>query len=284
MGIENRDYIRDHRPRGFVGGPSSGFSAIKFLLIANGVVFLLQNIPQLAVTEWLSLSLRDISSFQIQRLVTYGFCHGNLMHILFNMYVLWMFGRAVEPIYNSREFLAFFLTGVVTSGVVHLAIESAQDGHSLVIGASGGVMAVVFLTAMHYPRMTVLLFFVFPIQLRWLAVMYAVADVMGMAEGTSNVAHAAHLGGAAFGMAYHHYHWRIMPYVDGLLRLSQWRPWRARPRVKIYRPAAPQRDAKEIERQVNTLLDKIRDHGEASLTDKEREILTEASKWYKNRT
>ena len=156
MGISSRDYIRESRPVQHFGGRSNLW-AIKFLIIANVAIFLAQNaIPQ--VTEWLGLSLAGLQSFQVWQLFTYGFCHSTLgdmpTHIFFNMFVLWMFGRAVEPIYGSREFLAFYLVGIIVAGVCHVLVSPV-----LVVGASGGVMAVVFLTAMVYPRMTVLLFF-----------------------------------------------------------------------------------------------------------------------------
>ena len=119
MGIYSRDYIRDQRPSGGFGVPG-GQWAIKYLLIANIAVFFLQNLgppEQGVVANWLALSRQDLfPSFQIWRLVTYGFCHGSLEHVAFNLFVLWMFGRAVEPILGSKEFLAFYLSGVVISG------------------------------------------------------------------------------------------------------------------------------------------------------------------------
>ena len=282
MGIYSRDYIRERRPGDTFGGSSDQW-AIRFLLIANIVVFVLQNgMP--ALTNWLSLSLADLfPKFQIWRLVMYGFCHdarpGHLTHIIFNMFILWMFGRAIQPIYGSREFLAFFLAGVVISGVCHVGVQFFEPGTGGVIGASGGVMAVVFLTAMVYPRMKVLLFFVIPIQLRWLAVMYAVADVMGFIQGESSVAHAAHLGGAAFGIAYKYYGWRVSRLWDrlrGSMRTSSSRL--SRPKVRLYRPGQ-----EDLDKQVDAILEKIHEQGEASLTDQEREILKTASQKYRKR-
>lgn len=286
MGIYNRDYIRGSRPQRSLGQPGDLW-AIKFLLIANIAVFLLQNLTvrsPYSLGMWLSLNALDLfPSFQIWRLVTYGFCHGNLEHIAFNMFVLWMFGRVIEPIYGSREFLAFFLGGVIVSGMCHVAFQTAQGSEVGVVGASGGVMAVVFLTAMNYPRMTVLLMFVLPIELRWLAVLYAVVDVTGVFQGGSTVAHAAHLGGAAFGVLYKHYDWRVMRWWE---RLTSSRPrsrlFRPRPKVRIYEPSRKE-PRKDFDKQVDAILEKIHRHGERSLTDQEREILKTASRRYKDR-
>jgi membrane associated rhomboid family serine protease len=372
MGIHNRDYIRDERPGGgFGGGSAGGFGgqwAIKYLLIANIAVFLLQNIPGSPVTDWLDLklawqdvtaapvafieddSLREglpqsvsipadepdlripentvieqigeltyqridgksykavrwgdryglvpvqelktvlrvdvLNSWQVVwRLLTSGFCHStrSFTHILFNMFVLWMFGRAVESILGSREFLVFYLTGIVISGVGHLLFSVVTRDPTGALGASGGVMAVVFLTAMTYPKMKVLVMFIIPMDLWVMAVIYAVVDTMGMLGSGSNVAHAAHLGGAAFGVAYKYYNWRLIPLWYGLLgRASGWKRPRRNSKVRIYQPGE-QLSAEPIDERVDHILEKIHQQGEASLTDEEREILKEASRRLKNK-
>jgi membrane associated rhomboid family serine protease len=228
MGIHSRDYIRDTPSSGGFR-PSGDQWAVKFLVIANVVVFLLQlvspkvGIPfapfeESAVTHWLKLDPQEVVfGGQVWRLLTYGFCHSadNLLHILFNMYILWMFGRLVEPICGSREFLAFYLSSIVVSGLCFLAIHLVNP-LTYAVGASGGVMAVVVLTAMHYPRLTVLVMFILPIELRWLAIIVVALDVTGTLQGDANVAHSAHLGGAAFGFLYQYFHWRITGVWDAM--------------------------------------------------------------------
>ncbi|MEX0718880.1 MAG: rhomboid family intramembrane serine protease [Planctomycetaceae bacterium] len=361
MGLEDRDYLREER-RSVAFGPPGGGWAIKYLLIANVLVFLAQQTSPL-VTMWLDLRLPDgilsdgvpfytvgdslddvkvnfaVGRLELDgpdrrrlgdlgqpdrvldggarvfvvgkegpvalvyqggeygvvpaaevglapgrfwellwRLVTYGFCHSTqgLMHIVFNMLVLWMFGRSIEPLLGSREFLAFYLAAIVISGLCHLVVQAFEPVP--VLGASGGVMAVVFLTAMYYPRMTVLLFFVVPVELRWVAVLYAVIDVAGLFSDNPTVAHAAHLGGAAFGVAYKHYGWRLMPWISGFrVLLKSRRPSRP-PRVRIHRPSPD-----EVRARVDDLLDKIHRQGEASLTDEERQFLRDASREYRHR-
>jgi len=287
MGLENRDYARSSGRGGGFGesadvSHSQGYWAIKYIIIANIVVFVLQAATQDSgfIQNALSLSLDDLKQFQVWRLLTYGFCHGNLQHILWNMVALFFLGRYVEPLYGSKEFLAFYLTGIVISGICHVGLEVVQGGHSSVIGASGGVNAVVFLCAMIYPTLTMLFMFVIPVQLRFLAVGYALIDLFGVINPRGSVvAHAAHLGGAAFGVAYKYYGWRILP-------LFQFRNWKLPKRgpkpnanVRIHRPPE-----ENIDSRVDEILVKIQNEGEGSLTDEERRILTEASKRYKNRT
>lgn len=283
MGIYSRDYLRETRP-GDPFGAARAEWAVKYLLIANVAVFLLQNIPAVDPTDWMQLSHEEVARHgQVWRLVTYGFCHDprSLQHIVFNMLVLWMFGRNVEPIYGPREFLAFYLSGVTVAGVCHVALDALEgDPHPApVVGASGGVQAVVFLTAMHFPRQKVYFMFVLPIELRWLAVMYAAADAVGLFNPHAQVAHAAHLGGAAFGIAYRYFHWRLLGWWPRLReQVRGWMLRRSRPKVKLYQPSR-----EDLDRQVDEILSKIYEHGEASLTDQEREILKTASQRYKHR-
>ncbi len=298
MGLENRDYARGNTGGGggFGGYGYAGDNwAIKYLLVANIAVFLLQQFSKQQVvvngfmvmddrlSNWLSLSLADIMHLELWRLVTYGFCHANFQHIFFNMFVLWMFGRLVEPIYGSKEFLAFYLTGIVISGLCHIGLQLVDGSIAGVVGASGGVNAVVFLCAMIYPRMTVLFMFIIPIEFRFLAVGYALIDLFGVLGGSQSVvAHAAHLGGAAFGVAYKYYGWRILP----LFNFRKWnrprRPPRANPDIHAYRPPEKPQSS-NLDSRVDEILIKIQQHGEASLTDEERQILTDASNKYKNR-
>ena len=100
------------------------------------------------------------------RLITYGFCHdrSSLFHLAFNMICLWMFGRLIEGIYGRRYCLLVYLLGVFISGVCHLGWQLASGGDATpMVGASGGVMAFMVLAAIHFPRITVLLFLIIPV-------------------------------------------------------------------------------------------------------------------------
>jgi hypothetical protein len=104
--------------------------------------------------------------------------------------------------------------------------------------------------------------------------------VSGALQGGSDVAHVAHLGGAAFGVAYKYFGWRILRPWPALFGRGS-RSWGAplnRPKVRIYEP-----NPENLDEQVDAILDKIHREGEASLTDRERSILKDASRRYKNR-
>jgi len=302
MGLEDREYLRDEARRYGDGGGGFGFGgrgslsenwAIRNIIILNVVVWVLQiatgGSVREGITPWLSLSVADLQTFQFWRLLTYGFCHsmGDPWHLIFNMLFFWMFGRMIEGIYGSREFLAMYLVSVFFSGVAQVVFSTLTgDYDTPVLGASGGVNAVVILTAMHFPRMTVYVMFIIPMQLWILAVLKVGLDTLGMVGGGSNVAHAAHLGGAAFGYLYFVRGWRISPLLSGFggwsnPLSSMQRKMRDRKRKKELQVFEPNDD--ELREEVDRLLEKIKAHGEASLTDEERQTLERASRVFKGR-
>jgi len=214
------------------------------------------------------------------RVITYGFCHdrASLLHLLFNMICLWMFGRLIEGIYGRREFLWIYLLGVVFSGVCHLAWQLASGGSVVpMVGASGGVMAIMVLSAVHFPKMKVLLMMIIPVQLGALVVGLVALNVimaLGVFGGESHIAYMAHLGGAAFGFGYYRSGGRLSALWAGLSgRFKFWRRRAVRPSVRVYQPPVD-----GLDDQVDAILAKISREGEASLSDREREMLMEASR------
>lgn len=136
-------------------------------------------------------------------LVGYAFLHGSLGHLLGNMLFLFVFGPNVEDRFGRLWFLGFYLLGGVASGVAH--VMASPSG---VVGASGAVAAVTgaFLVLFPLTRTKVLLFFfligVFSIPSWWLIAFAIAKDLFatGMLS-SSPIAHEAHLGGYAFGIA-----------------------------------------------------------------------------------
>lgn len=297
MGLYDRDYYRSE-PR-WRGLPPGGYSMCAWLIGVNAAVFVLQLLTQRsgAVTDWLELDPeRVVGSFQLWRLVTYAFCHSPLdvWHIVGNMWFLWICGRGIEALYGPREFLRFYLAAAVFSGLCYTAFAFAigrPDAPSL--GASGAVMAVTMLCSLYYPTQEILLLFVIPVQLRWLVVLFIIFDLhpvlleIGGGQTGDRVAHAAHLGGLLYGFLFKHFDLRF----DRLLkevRLPRWQSvvraaTRKPPAVRIYQPPRPEVDSTDLNEQVDRLLAKISEQGEASLTDAEREVLKEASRRFKRR-
>lgn len=291
MGFEDRDYYRDPDWQ-----PGGGQSAVRWLIVLCAVVFLGQMVDA-RVTEWLQLTTADtLSKWQVWRLLSYAFCHNTegVLHLLFNMLCLWFFGRTVQERLGNSEFVAFYLLAAVVAGLSYLGLHAGfLHDHSTVTGASGATMAVMALFAMWYPRQQVLVFGLLPIEIRWLVAAYVVVDTLPVWAAlrgervTDGIAHAAHLGGMLFGFAYAIFEWRLSNWIS-IRRVPTW--WRDRERRKAVKLYTPESDAtagpteKDLDAKVDDILRKIHEHGETSLSDRERRVLMDASRRLRERT
>lgn len=299
MGIQDRDYYPQQRPPFSMGAPRS---AVVVLIIINVVIWILDYFTQARVEQyglhevivgrWLSDTMA-VSGETLTRpwlwwkFLTYGFAHSpnNLGHVFWNMFGLFVFGRAIEERYGQREFIRLYLALIIAGGVVWAIINQLQGGHpgDLVYGASGAVVGIVILFALNYPHRTLLLFFVLPMPAWVLGVVIVVLDLYGalanMAiRGGSNVAFSVHLAGAAFAFLYFRFGWNFGRLVEGRLSLSM---FRRRPRLQIH---DPDRDSgSDLSKEVDRILEKISREGEASLTRKERRTLETASRQYQRK-
>ena len=174
------------------------------LIIANVVVFLLQQVAQEAFVEWFALWPVDHPLFQPWQLVTYSFLHGgrllggfDITHIFFNMFALFMFGRPLEQFWGSRRFLIYYFVSVLAAAGTELIVQNATQSAEPVIGASGGIFGLLLAFGWYFPRARLLLLFP-PIPMpAWLFVtLYGILELfLGVTGAEAGVAHFAHLGG-----------------------------------------------------------------------------------------
>jgi membrane associated rhomboid family serine protease len=182
---------------------------VKYLLIANGGVFLLQLMLPPAFTRTLALVPYDIShSFHIWQFFTYMFLHGGFFHIAFNMFALWMFGSDIEREWGGREFLKFYLLCGVGAGVINFLLT--MNSPVPVIGASGAIYGVLVAYAMMYPNRMIYIYFLFPIKVKYLVIGFAAIEfISSWNRAGDGVAHFAHLGGMLIGYLYLKSDWRL---------------------------------------------------------------------------
>jgi membrane associated rhomboid family serine protease len=193
------------------------------LLIANVVVFLLQQVAGDALLQYFALwpwgpdqvfqagqGLLSIG-FRPWQLVTYAFMHGGYTHILFNMIALYMFGGAIERTFGARNFVVYYFVCAVVAAVAQLLVLHyfSPEKFFPTLGASGAVFGLLLAFGMLYPHEKVMLIFL-PVPMpAWLFVIgYALVElVMGVTGTQAGVAHFAHLGGMVGGYVLIEY-WR----------------------------------------------------------------------------
>ena len=171
-----------------------------YVLIAiNIIAFVMQNHPSTAL--WINKLMLTAARPQLWQFVTYAFLHSNLMHIIGNMFFLYLFGNNVNDKFGHTGYVCFYLAGAVFAGIGHSLVSINP-----VIGASGAVAAVTGAYLVLFPQtvITVIYWFLF-IGTMDISALYFIAFKMIIFDNiiagtTANVAYDAHLAGYAFGI------------------------------------------------------------------------------------
>ena len=216
---------------------------VKNLLIINILLFIATGILQspplnIDLTKILGLHYWRSELFSPWQIISYMFMHGNIPHILFNMFAVWMFGTHIENRWGSKRFLNYYLlTGfgaaflhyliihfqiinlesvmnydqimiILNEGIVPEGIsrESAQKLFFLyktpVVGASGSLFGILLAFGVLFPNTLLYLYFAIPIKAKYFVIGYGLLELFsGLSNNPQdNVAHFAHLGGMLFGI------------------------------------------------------------------------------------
>lgn len=251
---------------------------VKNLLIANGIVFVLQMFTGNGLIPYFSLIPRlTWSRGFIWQFGTYMFLHGGFMHIALNMYALYIFGSEIERMWGSREFLKYYLITGIGAGLFYTLVNPFSPYPT--IGASGAVAGVLVAFAMMFPdrELTLLLFFILPVRLRarTMAIGFAAISLLfGTAGSTDGVAHFAHLGGMLIGYLYLKRGASLAPLKDWYYRQRRERNMRS--------VHEKEQEAEKLRRLADAILDKANAVGFENLTRDEKLILKRAADVLKN--
>jgi membrane associated rhomboid family serine protease len=299
MGLGDRPYSRsDYRMPGGMGGfqevirrmmglgPAPGPKpwAVKYLIWTNIIVFLAQvfldqptdPFPRGMLTTFFAIA--PDQWMQAWRCLTFQFLHAGIGHIFWNMLLLFFLGRMVERDMGSKRFLIFYLSCGVAAGIAYVLMGRFVGPVELppatpLIGASGGVYAVLLACAVRFPHVKLLLAFIFPVSIR-----VAVAIAFGYIafrllsalstggtspEFWSEIAHLGGLIGACIWL------WGLPGLMTGTANVG----------AKVQKGAWERKMKKrvETEKTVDEVLRKIHDKGINSLTEKEKKILADAT-------
>lgn len=136
---------------------------------------------------------------QYERMLTSGLIHGDVMHLLFNMYSFCSFAETVEAIYGWKVLLLVYISSILGGSVLSLLVHRRHTYRAL--GASGGVCGLIFASVFLLPGNSVGLFLLpVPVPAYVFAVVFLIYSFVAHRRGKDNIGHDAHLGGAISGL------------------------------------------------------------------------------------
>ena len=263
----------------------SGLNIVEKIILFNITVYLLPfvlktvlflfNIKGLSIVNWFTIDA-TLSEFILKpwSILTYGFIHGSFSHIFWNMLILYYFGNILKNIFGEKLILNLFLSGIVAGGLTYLISYNLfpvfKGVNSVMIGASAGVMSVLFFLAAYDPQYRIRIIF-FDIKILYIALFLFFYDIIQIPLNNSG-GHIAHIGGALWGYYYSVKYNNGSDLVNSILSYFK-KNTNNKPSVKS------KKDNKNFDQnKIDEILDKISDSGYDSLTKSEKEYLFKVGK------
>ena len=263
----------------------SGLNIVEKIILFNITLYLLPfvlktvlflfNIKGLSIVNWFTIDA-TLSEFILKpwSILTYGFIHGSFSHIFWNMLILYYFGNILKNIFGEKLILNLFLSGIVAGGLTYLISYNLfpvfKGVNSVMIGASAGVMSVLFFLAAYDPQYRIRIIF-FDIKILYIALFLFFYDIIQIPLNNSG-GHIAHIGGALWGYYYSVKYNNGSDLVNSILSYFK-KNTNNKPSVKS------KTDNKSFNQdKIDEILDKISDSGYDSLTKSEKDYLFKAGK------
>lgn len=260
---------------GIRGGPGG---MLIWLVMINVLVFIADAIltgsargDVLSPRRWGAFSL--VESWQVWRVVTYQFLHGDAWHLIGNLIFLWIFGQFMEMWWGSKRFLAFYLlcgvSGAVAFGLVSLVPAIAHTAPFVpLVGASASVFGLMVGSWMKFPKQE-LRFFLMPfgITVQLLCGLYVFFNILQVLAGSYGAGSAtAHLGGALFG-------WALIKWPNVLNFADRFSPRAIQDGYNRGRYEKKIKQEQAGREEVDRILAKVSEKGLQSLSKREKKIL-----------
>lgn len=182
---------------------------VTYILIGITVAVSLYAFKEQSVLQWFIMNPYHVSKRgQYYRFITSGFIHNDHMHLIFNMFSLYFFGRAVEMVFSNIfgstgaiYFIALYVLGIVVSDVPTFLKQKNNPRYNS-LGASGGVAAVIFAFIIFRPLDDICIYFALCFPGFILGTLYLVFSWYQGRKSNDNINHDAHLYGALFGLIF----------------------------------------------------------------------------------
>ena len=215
-------------------------------------------------------------------LITYGFFHSDLWHLIGNMIIFYLSGSVVLNLFGSERLIKIFILGILYGSLAYLIsynlFPAFNNIKSSMIGSSAGVMAVFIFLASYNPNYSFRILN-FNVKILYIASFLVLIDIIQIPGGNSG-GHIAHLGGAFLGYFYHKKMIQGDNYGNWIIDLYNFilkRKVKFKKRTYSNKTSVSVKDA-ATQKKIDLILDKISKSGYDSLTKGEKETLFKAGK------
>lgn len=177
------------------------------LLFANAAIYLwIRNLDPIYFQRFAEWPFQIVYKRRYYQMLTSAFLHVDLMHLFFNLFTLYSFGRVLESLFvksfgfinGSIDFFLIYFISLFFGSILTVLFHHKNPGY-VAVGASGAVSGIVFSYIIFYPTSTIGFFFI-PMPAFVFALLYIGASIYGMKTRLGNIGHEAHLGGAIGGV------------------------------------------------------------------------------------
>ena len=175
---------------------------LKILLSISLGSFIIQKLFSFWYVEMFAFSpILFWSKFFLWQPISYMFIHIGFFHFLFNMFALWMFGKDLESLWGTTEFIQFYLFCGFFSAMINILITPFST--IPILGASGGIYGLILAYALYFPNSIIYLYGVFPVSSRQFCIIIGLLSFFSsISVHGSSVSHLSHLGGILGGYLY----------------------------------------------------------------------------------
>lgn len=228
-------------------------------------------------------------------IITHMFAHVGMWHMIFNMWILYLFGSIVGDFLNDRRVLPLYILGGLSGAFTYFLVanlsSSVAPGNAH--GASAAVLCLVAAATWTSPDYSIRLLLLGNIKIKWIGLAVFLLKIIGTANPINTGGAWGHLGGLAFGAFYV---WKLRQGTDVTKPMQETITWvtgkfdgnskKKKTTLKVKHVATKNKTPKgktvstntDLQKTVDIILDKIKVKGYDSLTEEEKEILFTASK------
>ena len=173
-------------------------NTILIAIIVANVLFSYKGFNDISFFRKYEFHVGSIKSGEQIRMLSSGFLHADMTHLIFNMLTLWFFAPVVISFLGAIPFVLVYFGSLIFGSLLTMVFHKNDYGYRAV-GASGAVTGVLYSAILLQPDMMLGIFFIIPMPAYIFGILYLLYSIYGMRAKNDNIGHTAHFGGAVGG-------------------------------------------------------------------------------------